>query len=182
MEKEKCQEPPPPPPPPLPRTGTAKSRPTPPPRPQARPPAVREARQSLSDTPQPVGSRADQLGSPLPAIALTCTRSHPPRSGASRKATTPTTSLLSGLVEALKAPPPPGRPPCSPRRSCPRRQPHAGCAGHCRCTGWRGSCGWAWATAPGALGAAAQCCCSCRLAAGRWLSIRHHTGQSDLYC
>ena len=72
--------------------------------------------------------------------------------------------------------------PSSPRRSCPRKQRPACCAGRCRCTESQGSCYWAWATAPGGQEEVARCCCFCRLRAVRWLSTRHHTGQSDLYC
>lgn len=72
--------------------------------------------------------------------------------------------------------------PCSPRRSCPRRQQLAYCGGRCTCTGSQDSCYWAWETAPGEQEEAAQCCCFYHLRAVRWLSTRHHRGQSDLYC
>lgn len=72
--------------------------------------------------------------------------------------------------------------PGSPRRNCPHRQQLAYCAGHCRCTELQGSCYWAWEMAPGEQEEVAQCCCFCHLRAVKWLSTRHHTGQSDLCC
>lgn len=72
--------------------------------------------------------------------------------------------------------------PCSPRRSCPHKQQLAYYAGHYRCTELQGSCYWAWEMAPGEQEEVAQCCCFCHLRVVRWLSTRHHIGQSDLYC